>query len=320
MAWIKRNLFFVIFAVVGLGVTGYCGYLLFSAVHNNRSVSEEYAGVVANLKNAQKPPLPTKENIEAAKADQERVKAFLAEFHKAFAPLPVPPKEDEQGFKDYLQATIYKWGAEATNAGVLLQDSYAFSFSSIKDKLTFPPEDIPLWMQQIEEIKVILNILYKSKILYLEGVQRCPVAPEDYQGNDCIYTAPVTNATGVSTPYKVMFRGFSTEIAAVLSGFASASNCFIVKDIDVAPSRAPLPVIVPPPANAPPPPQQNPGPRYQGRGRGRGEGGGDDYSYRRPQYRQQQSAPEVAEPKGPQTIITEGVLFVTVSVDLVRLK
>jgi hypothetical protein len=321
MAWIKRNLFFVIFAFIGLGVTGYCGYLLFSAVHNNRSVSEEYAGTVTNLQNAQKPPLPTKENIQAAKDDQERVKNLLTEFRKAFAPLPVPPKKDEQGFKDYLQATIYKWGAQATNAGVLLPDNYDFSFSSIKDKLTFPAEDIPLWMQQMEEIKVILNILYKSKILYLEGVQRCPVAPEDYQGNDCIYTAAVTNTTtgNVSTPYKVMFRGFSTEIAAVLSGFASASNCFIVKDIDVAPSRAPLPVIVAPPANTPPP-QENPRSRGPGRMRGRGEGGDYENNYGRPQYRQQQAAPEPPEAKGPQTIITEGVLFVTVSVDLVRLK
>ncbi|MGO8700346.1 MAG: hypothetical protein ACLQVY_21860 [Limisphaerales bacterium] len=318
MAWIKRNLFFVIFAVIGLGVTGYGGYLLSSAVRNNRSVSDEYSGVVSQLKDAQKPPLPTKENIEAAKADQERVKAFLADFSKAFAPLPEPPKEDEQGFKDFLQSIIYRWGMQATNAGVLLPDNYAFSFSSIKDKLTFPAESIPLWMQQIEEIKVLLNILYKAKILYLEGVQRCPVSPEDYQGNDCIYTAPTTNAqVGIITPYKVAFRGFSTEIAAVLSGFAAASNCFIVKDIDVAPSRAPLPVVVPPPANAPPPPE-NSGYRNPTRFRGRGEG--EDYNFRRPPPRQQQIAPVAVEPVGPQTILSESLLYVTISVDLIRPK
>jgi hypothetical protein len=319
MAWIKRNLFFVIFAVVGLGVTGYCGYLLFSAVGNNRGVSGEYAGVVTELKNAQKPPLPTKENIQAAKADQERVKAFLADFQKAFAPLPAPPKKDQQGFKDYLQTTIYKWGMEATNAGVLLPDNYAFAFSGIKDKLTFSPEDIPNWMQQIEEIQVILNILYKAKILYLEGVQRCPVSVEDFQGNDCVYASPVTNAMGINTPYKVMFRGFSPEIAAVLRGFAGASNCFIVKDIDIGPSRAALPVVIPPPANAPPP-TENPRMRGPGPGRyGRRGEGGDDF-YPRRSLPQLQTAPAVTEPTGPQTIITEGLLFVTISVDLVKPK
>ena len=320
MAWIKRNLFFVIFAVVGLGVTGYCGYLLLSAVKNNRSVNDEYAGVVSQLKDAQKPPLPTKENIDAAKADQERVKAFLVDFRKPFAPVPEPPKEDEQGFKDYLQSTIYKWGMQATNAGVLLPDNYAFSFSGIKDKLTFPAESIPLWMQQIEEIKVVLNILFKAKVLYLEGVQRCPVSPEDYQGNDCIYASIVTNAQlGIITPYKFMFRGFSSEIAAVLSGFASASNCFIVKDIDVSPSRAPLPVVIEPPPNAAPPPVENfRSMRGAGRRGGRGEGG-DDPSYFRPMP-QPQSAPVSLEPAGPQTIISEGLLYVTISVDLIRPK
>lgn len=320
MAWIKRNLYFVIFAVVGLGVTGYCGYLLFTAVGNNRSVRDEYTAAVTSLTTLQqKPPFPSKENIQAAKADQERVKAFLTDFRKAFAPFALPPKkEDERGFKDYLQGTIYKWGVEATNAGVLLPDNYAFSFSQIKDKLTYPSEAISSWMQQLEEIRVILHILYNSKILYLEGVQRCPITLEDYGGNDCIYTTPVTNQVGVSTPYKVMFRGFSTEIASVLSGFASASNCFIVKDIDVSPSKVPLPT--PPPSTAPPPSLNNYRQRLQdlNRGRGRGGEGGDFYYQRR--LPPSQAEPAATEPTGPVTILTENPLFVTISVDIVRLK
>jgi hypothetical protein len=321
MPWIKRNLYFVIIAVVGLGVTGYCGYLLLSAVRGNRAVSDEYAGTLSSLTTLQqKAPFPSDENIQSAKADQERVKTFLAEFRKAFSPFPVPPKEDERGFKDHLQGTIYQWGMEATNAGVLVPDNYSFSFSQIKDKLNYPPEAINPWMEQLEELRVILHILYKSKILYLEGVQRCPITLEDYGGNDCIYATPATNTWGIITPYKVMFRGFSTEVAAVLAGFAGASNCFIVKDVDVTQSKAALPTVVTPPPAQPvfmPGAEERRSRDYRS-GRGRGEGGGEEPR----QYRRQAppTAPVNPVPTGPQTILTESLLFVTVSIDVVKLK
>ena len=44
---------------------------------------------------------------------------------------------------------------------------------------------------------------------------------------------PVTNAPLVATPYKLVFRGFSRELAYVLSGLAESSNCFIVKLVQV---------------------------------------------------------------------------------------
>jgi hypothetical protein len=324
MAWIKRNLYFVIIAVVGLGVTGYCAYLLLSAVHNNRGVSDEYAGTISQLTTLQqKPPFPSKENIAGAKAESERVKIFLGDFRKAFAPFPVPPNEDERGFKDHLQGTIYQWGLEATNAGVLLPDNYSFSFSQIKDKLNYPPEAINPWLQQVEEIRVILHILFKAKILYLEGVQRCPVTPDDYGGNDCIYASTITNQWGLVTPYKVMFRGFSTEIAAVMAGFAGASNCFIVKDVDVSQSRAALPTVVTPPPMSPAPGSlERPRSfrdRDMPRSRGRGEGD-DNYNNNYRRRPPPSGQPVIVAPTGPQTILTESLLFVTISVDIVKLK
>jgi hypothetical protein len=37
----------------------------------------------------------------------------------------------------------------------------------------------------------------------------------------------------VLAPYEIVFHGFSTELAAVLEGFYRSPNCFIVKNIDV---------------------------------------------------------------------------------------
>jgi hypothetical protein len=331
MAWLKRNLYFVITSAIGLAVTGYCGFLLYTALGENRGVSDEYGTTLNSLREfEQKTPAVNKQNIASAKEDQERVRAFLADFRKAFLPFPNPPKVNELEFKDYLLKTIYELGQEATNAGVLLPPGYSFCFSQQKDKLSYSPECIAPWMQQLEEIKAIVHILFRAKINYLEEVQRCPVCSDEGGGSEYIQTSSVSNQWGVVTPYKVMFRGFSTEIAAVLAGFAASSNCFIVKDIDVTPSRAPLPQVVPPPATpaTPPPvyvaaPQPTPfqmSMERDMRGRGRpGTPGGYPGGYMRPLP---QAAPAAAAPApaGPETILTESLLFVTLVVDVVKLK
>ncbi len=327
MAWIKRNLFFVITAAIGLAVTGYCGYLLYAALADNSAVGDEYTTTVNSLKDLQqKKPYPNKDNIKSAKADQDRVQAFLADFRKAFAPFPIPPKEDDRGFKDHLERTIYQLGWDATNAGVLLPDDYAFSFSQIRDKLSYSPECIVPWMQQLEEIKVICHILYRSKINYLEMLQRCPVCSDDPPGSDYLQASSTTNQWGVVTPYKVMFRGFSTEVAAVLAGFAGSSNCFIVKDIDVTQSKAPLPQVVVPVAPQPvyvPTPQPQPNPYLMNGGmesRRMGERGEYSREFRRPPPQAAAAPAAPPTPAGPVTILSESLLFVTVSVDIVKLK
>ena len=71
MTWIKRNLFFVIGVAVGLLLTGYCGFLLFTSLKANAGVSEDYAATQENLKKIQhKSPFPSKENIQVAKDDR----------------------------------------------------------------------------------------------------------------------------------------------------------------------------------------------------------------------------------------------------------
>jgi len=234
MAWIKRNLFFVISIAVGLLLTGYCSYLLYSALNANTGLSDDYAQTFSNYQAVQqKTPYPSTENIQAAKTDEAHVRMFLADFRKRFEPFPAPPVEDQRGFKTYLEDSLVQFRAAATNAGVQVPADYSFSFSGLIGKLTYPPGNIGPWMQQLEEISTILNILYNAKINYLSGLQRAPVSPEDNGNGDCLTTPIVTNQWGIVTPYKITFGGFSAEIAAVLDGFARSSNCFIIKAIDV---------------------------------------------------------------------------------------
>ena len=316
MAWITRNLFFVITVAIGLAVTGYCGFLLFEALRDNKGVSEEYGTTVTSLKDLQKNPNLNQESIATAKADQERAKAFLQDFRKAFAPVPTPPTVNEEGFKEYIQKQILELGVAATNSGVMLPPDYEFTFGVQRNRLSYSSECIGPWMQQLEEIKAIMRVLCAAKINYLVGLQRVSVCNDDFMGGDFLAATTVSNQTGVVTPYVISFRGFSPEVAAVLAGFAGSSNCFIVKDIDVKQSSEAIPILAPASDDEGPVPVPGVPSRPNPPGRLRRQmGAGDDY---RPP--QQVQAPVVVVASAPQVILAESLLFVTVAVDVVRLK
>ncbi|HUD45796.1 MAG TPA: Amuc_1100 family pilus-like protein [Candidatus Baltobacteraceae bacterium] len=321
MAWVKRNLTFVIIIAVGLIATGYCGYLLYQVVGANAAVSGDYSSTLQQLQSAQAATPPaTKENIDAAKADQQRVQQFLVDFRKSFAPFPTAPKVDDRGFVEHLQLILRQFSLDATNSGVQLPPDYAFGFAQEKQKVSFSPECIGPWMQQLEEIRLILRILYTAKINYLTQIQRVPVCADDFSsGDDVLNTTSVSNQWGVVSPYKVTFRGFSTEVASVLAGFAGSTNCFLVKYLYVTPSREPLPQIIEvqqqPQMTYMPQPEYNP--YSEGEGIRHGRGFRD-----RPQPRQPGevllAAP--AAPTPPETILRETPLYVTIVVDAVNLK
>jgi len=335
MAWIKRNLYFVISAVVGLGLTGYCGYLFYSGLSDNAAAKEAYESARSGLDTLQKKvPFPSKENIEAAEADKVRVQAFLNEFRKPFSGYPTPPKLDDRQFKDYLQKIVYQFGTDATNAGVGLSPGYAFTFSQQIDKLNFPSESIGPWMQDLEEIQALLRIFYKAKINYLESLKR-PTGGGDDLGNDVSNIATNKTEWGTVSPYMVTFRAFSAEIADVLTGLAASSNCYIVQAIFVEPSHVALPppsdlLVVPP--TQPQPQQVSPSRYYPRRG---GENPSMDPSsessgymdrYRRDSPRRNFGAPPAqveptpALPSAPVVVLTERPLFVTMYINVVKLK
>jgi hypothetical protein len=328
MAWIKRNLFFVISIVAGLGVAGYCGYLLFAAVSANvaaKAAFLEATNTLYGLQNAK--PFPSPANIQAAREDAARALVLKEEFRKAFAGFPTPPKVDNRQFNECLKSNIFRFGADATNAGVSLNPNYTFGFSQQMDNLEYPSECIAPWMQELEEMKAVLDILYKAKINFLEHIKRPLVSPND-ASDDYIQLITKTNANGVTTPYRVEFRAFSTEIANVLSAIASSSNCFIVEAPFVVKSTVPLPELPqaqPPPQSAPqfyrpPPPRefQNPLEPFGGENRGR-----DRRDYYRPRPYPPPQNPALtapAAPAAPETILTEKPLFVTLYIDVVKLK
>jgi hypothetical protein len=329
MAWIKRNLYFVITIVVGMGVTGYCGYLAYAALGDNATASEAYATAASSLDQLQKKvPYPSKENIAVAEADAARVKAFQVEFRKPFSGFPTPPKLDDREFNAYLHKCVSQFGLDATNAGVGLPPNYAFTFSQQMDIFAYPNGCIPPWMQELEEIKAILHIIYKAKINYLDQIRRPPVyVDEAANGNDILFPTNI-QPWGVVSPYYIQFRAFSSEIANVLSGIASSSNCFIVKAIFVKPSMFTPDFVDTQPEAAPVLMQNRLNPATsrqfdQGFGPQGGRGRGERELGMERRQQQMRPAPETAAPPGPSApvvILREKPLSVTIYLDVVKLK
>ncbi|HWD21372.1 MAG TPA: Amuc_1100 family pilus-like protein [Verrucomicrobiae bacterium] len=323
MAWIKRNLIFVITMAVGVILIGVAGYFVYTAIGANADARDQYNGAVGELSQLQdKKPHPSTENIQVVTDDSKRVATMATNFGKAFVNFPTPPPVEPREFKKFLTITLNQFRAGATNANVELADpEYAFSFSAETSRLTFPEASFGPWMEQLEEIKAILDILYAAKINSLDGLQRCPAPSEDPSGADFLASAVTSNQVSIIAPYKISFRGFSEEIANVLKGFASSSHCFLIKDLEVAPSKGMpagggvtgggfMPMA---PAYSPMPFQA--GPSYPGRRGGR-------YSPEpMPVMPQAPTAAAVpAAPTAPVTILKPMPLFVTMVVDVVKLK
>jgi hypothetical protein len=256
----------------------------------------------------------------------------MADFRKRFEPFPPPPTEDEMGFKSYLDETLLRFRAGATNAGVQLPPDFGFTFSGLVGKLTYPPGNIGPWMQQLEEIDSILQILYGAKINSLAELGRVPVSVDDTDSG--LSALSVTNSWGVVTPYKITFRGFSGDVGRVMEGFARSSHCYIIKDIVVVPDTTVMQQLntqpfapqqqyyTPTPAYTPPPQQYGNYPPYGGRPGGPGVPAWMRQNPYRvaPTYAPQVTYAAPAAPQGPVTILSENPLLVTLSVDLVKLN
>ena len=323
MAWIKRNLYFVITLAVGIILIGGAGYFVYTAIGANSEAQTNYASALSDLTTLQqKKPFRDDDNIKLAKEDSQRVAQLAKEMGNAFVNFPPPPQVDPQEFIACLNSNLIFFRTEATNANVqLVAPDYTFSFSAEASTLSFPGgTSFGPWLQQLEEISAIVDILCAAKINSLDALQRAPVAGEDPAGADYVQSAISSNQVAVISPYKISFRGFSEEIANVLKGFAESPHCFLIKDLQVSPSKN-VPMGATPQAQGPMYIQvqrQGFGGPRRGPGR-RGEGGPGGYA---PPQMETETIMVAAptQPAGPVTILKPLPLFVTMTVDVVMPK
>ncbi len=243
MDWIKRNLLFVIGAVVALVLMGLAGWYSFSGWQNSSEQTIKLTEGYAELKRLKgQNPSPGEgkiNNIENAKVQQKEAQAFLNKLGTRLQSIPALPEGTNIASKDYkavLQDTISDLQRDATNNSVILPPRYNFSFEKQAGLVKFAEGTLQPLAIQLGEVKAICEVLNEAKINSLEGIrrERVPGSPDDLAGTptDYIDLASTTNELAIITPYEVTFRCFTPELAGVLAGFARSPHALLVKAIN----------------------------------------------------------------------------------------
>jgi hypothetical protein len=287
MDWIKRNLYFLIGSLVALVLMGLAGWYLYSKWEQNNALfgqlDEQYEKLKRLYEQKPHPGSDKVNNIQAAKDQQKQLRAWIqkaCEHFQGIQPIPMPAsgRVSEQDFSGALSRTIDQLQHAANNANVALPPknastglTYSFSFEEQRPKLSFAAGSLGPLSVQLGEVKTICDVLFQARINALDAVRRERVSEDDQKGpqTDYISEKSVTNELAVLTPYEISIRCFSSELAAVLAGFANSPYGLIVKTINVEPAAAAatteqpgvpvIPTYVPPPQPTYRPPPTLPG-------------------------------------------------------------
>jgi hypothetical protein len=250
MSWIKRNLYFFILSVLGVALMGLAGWFSYSKWNLNNqmltSLNEDYDKLKALNNQNPHPGAGQIDNIKSAKEQREQLRDFIRKCRVYFTritPIPDEPKLTDRDFSVSLSRTIAYLQRYATNSSVILPPNYSFSFEAQKAKVSFAAGSLTNLSTQLGEISNLCSVLFESKINSLDNVRRERVSADDSNGpqTDYLSEKSITNDLAILTPYEVTFRCFSSELASVLSGFASSPYGFVVKTINVDPAPAPPP-------------------------------------------------------------------------------
>jgi len=249
MDWIKRNLFFFAGTVVAMGLLAAAGIYGFGSWQRNETalnaLNEAYK-TLQTLNNENPSPGNDKvDNIQAARKQEQQLREWIQQTKQYFQPiLPIPNPTNGvvtgEAFATALRRTVDQLQRDAEGTSVTLPPQYNFSFEAERSLVKFAPGGLDSLAQQLGGVKEVCEILFSAKINSLDDLRRVRVSDDDARGSQSDYLdgAVVTNSLAVFTPYEVTFRCFSQDLANVLSGFASSSHGFIVKDINVRVAEA----------------------------------------------------------------------------------
>lgn len=246
MSWAKRNLYFLISAVVAVALLGAAGWYCYTSWQTNDANWDQLNQAYAQLEQfANENPGPSAENIQAARDESKDAKDRIAAAQKFFRPVPGIPNTNH--FDDRMMAfavreTVARLRSGAAQHNVLVAPDFGFSFSLQQQKVVYDPKSWDQLSKQMGEVKTICDILYNARVASLDFIQRERTADDmnTMQGGaqpDYVQSVSVTNNNIVVTPYGVSFRCFTPELGAVLSGFANLSHTVVVKALTIQPEE-----------------------------------------------------------------------------------
>ena len=250
MAWIKRNLIFLILSLVAVVLMAAGGLFLYHQISEESDISQQIQQLYSdwNALNTANPHPGMQgegkiDNVKAAQEQQAALHTYIQKIRPSFeriAPIPDLPagKVTDADFAKSLQNTLAQLQRTAEQQSVLLQRDYAFTFQAQRSRMIFEPASLDKLSVRLGEIKAICDILFDAKINSLEFLRREVISTDDSNPPDYLPPDEKTIVTPLAelTPYRVTFDCFSAELASVLGGLASSPHGFVVKSINVEPS------------------------------------------------------------------------------------
>jgi hypothetical protein len=247
MAWIKRNLFFLIGSLIALGLMGAGIFYLLGNITAEHDVVEDIQKQYEELKRlAQLKPHPGNDkidNIKAAKDQEAALRDYIKKERAIFAPVPSIPdtssnKISSADFVHELQNTVAELRRSAASQSVELPSDYYFSFKSQHESVKFEAGTLDKLASHLGEIKTLCDILFTAKI-NLDSIQREVISSnQDSNLSDYLTQKTVSTPLADITPYRVTFRCFSADLAQVLSALATSQYGFSVQSINVESAAA----------------------------------------------------------------------------------
>jgi hypothetical protein len=312
MAWVKKNLFLLIGALISLAALGYAVFFVQAKKTADQEVTtqlDEAAEKYKQLITRKVHPGNEKvDNIQKAKDELTKMRAFMEEMREYLKGPELGTNVNNQIFRAQLDTSVSQMRRQAEEAGVALPNTnFWFTFTSYKTTVDFKGEMQGL-AAELEDIKAIMRVLYDARVHSVAALKRSATSEAEMMGTSD-YLAnryPRTNDWAVSTAYEITFQGFSSELARVMEGLANAKQCFVVKTVGVAQAPEERKPNTPPPAFVQPM-YNDPMARYR--------------MQPVPQYIPR-AAPGAArgQPAGIKTVLDENKLRFTLQVDSIRLK
>lgn len=239
MAWIKRNLFLVVAAVVALALLGIAGFFLWTRMQADQEVQAQLDQAIQRYEELGRRPVhPGTEdgkvnNIELAKDEHKRLESFLGDVRAKFGQREIPTNQTDRDFRAFLDQTISELQKQASRQGVgLPETNYWFSFAAQKAAFSFKSRE--MLTHQLMDVRELCELLFAAKINDLKSIRRVPASSDDNNSQDFMTDKkPVTNDFAIVTPYEITFQGFSSELARVLDRLVNARRVYVVKSVAV---------------------------------------------------------------------------------------
>lgn len=284
MNWIKANKFLAGLLVVAVLGIGALGYLLWNAMDQANSATEEFNKQAAEYKRLRTlPTYPNQANLntleEQRKEHQDKIDALQAQLASMEGPTealgPVP-------FQDRLRQSVSDIDKKASQAGLKLPGKEAdkpgdkFYMGMGRYQATPPrPEAAPLLGRELKAMEFLMSALMDARVSELAAEPEREEFPEENGAAPKATPPPKPGVKSAAPPVELVkkhaialsivtdqlpLQKFLNAVASAKVNFLVIRNVQITNEVTTGPSRqasagsASTPTPPPPDPNAPPPP------------------------------------------------------------------